>query len=247
MKELKYIWELFIHNTVNKINSEISFYQKIKKILLIWFITFLTLFILVPFFGFLSSLLETYFKINISLNSIDTDFYNNKNNILYHNKILYIIYILILGPLIEETIFRLVFNLKKISIAIFCFGISFLFIKILLSYFTKLPNLHFYTILFTIPLIFGIFIYLKITTKWVIFFKTRFFLLLNIILFGSIHIFNIDNFNNWFIPIYLFFSIPKMIVGLNLTYTRIKYGFFYGLLLHSLFNFGSVIRILISN
>lgn len=154
------------------------------------------------------------------------------------------IYICILAPLIEETIFRLPLSFKKQHGAI-AFGCALLlFVRVIpgVNNLNLLSAIAVRAVLFVL----GYFTLMKILPANTYLNKRRQtgIIILSILLFGLMHIFNYAPMQWTIIFMYPFFVIPQLIMGWALTYIRFKNGFFWGVALHSLVNSVSVLIML---
>ena len=144
----------------------------------------------------------------------------------------------VLGPIIEEFLFR--YYLNKL------FGnLLYIFINttILIYSFTELTTKQFLIyILLAAIMIYLINIFLKknYASRRMIFqlFKKLFYLLfyLSALTFGLVHVGNYQICHNHSILI-IFLVLPQLFAGLILGYARLKYGIFTSIILHSLNNF----------
>lgn len=147
-----------------------------------------------------------------------------------------VLYISLLGPVIEEIIFRLPVSFKRKHIAI-----SFGFALVLLA--KVIPGLGnqnlFINILVRIPLFaVGYFALLKSLPQNTTPNKKaqKVFILFSIIIFGLLHTFNYAPFEWGIIWIYPLYVLPQLFMGWFLTYVRFKSGFAWGIALHVLIN-----------
>ena len=154
------------------------------------------------------------------------------------------VYICVLGPLIEETIFRLPLSFKKQHIAI-AFGCALLLFVKSVPYINHLDltsaimvrvvlfGLGYFTLIKLLPA--NTYLNKRMQTS---------FIVLSILLFGLMHIFNYAPMQWVIIFMYPFFIIPQLVIGWTLTYIRFKSGFFWSVALHSLINSVSVLIML---
>lgn len=150
-----------------------------------------------------------------------------------------VLYILVLGPLIEELISRLYLNLKKRSILITLVCLFSLTLK-----FTNLNiDLKSFFLMF---LIIVLAFFILISRQEVIsFFGKKYFILIfyfSCLSFSFLHFSNYskilsDNYF-WLLPILV---IPQFIMGIFFGYFRIKLGFFWGVILHTCMNIPAVL------
>jgi hypothetical protein len=71
--------------------------------------------------------------------------------------------------------------------------------------------------------------------------KYSYFFYFVAIVFALVHVTNFSPFNNKVLLFYPLFTLPQFLMGLFIGYTRMEYGFFYGVALHSLINLPSVV------
>ena len=180
------------------------------------------------------SLFFLYFIISIPVGAILLFLFNALNfdhkamNLSIHEKIIYGI---LISPVIEEFLFRLilVFNKKNLIILINTVAI------LLIIFIIKGDIIK--EALFLFLLIIFLTIYLN-TDKCSHFFRNYFksFFFLIAALFALLHLFNfmgISESNLIFMPL---FVIPQFVLGLVLGYIRITYGLLYAILFHLLVN-----------
>ena len=152
----------------------------------------------------------------------------------------------VLGPLLEESIFRLWLSFKRIHIFISLFIVFYILIGICIpsekqtflhglakvSYFTG----YSYKLPLSILLSSSVFL---LSQKSLDRIKEKFghyFIVLSIIVFATLHISNMSF--EWFLlPVAFLCCLPQFVLGLTVTYYRINLGFFYGLIFHALWNF----------
>ncbi|WP_367272541.1 CPBP family glutamic-type intramembrane protease [Flavobacterium sp.] len=146
-----------------------------------------------------------------------------------------------IGPFIEEILFRLGLVVNKKNISIF---LSILVHEILRRSFIKLDFqnvLYFYIIVLTVISFILAWTYLTPQIINSIQKKKKWLIVFSIISFGLLHITNIKIIHPELILFYPFFVLPQSIMGYFITNLRLKNGFFWGLLLHSLFNFIAIV------
>jgi uncharacterized protein len=151
--------------------------------------------------------------------------------------------VVVLGPLFEETLFRLNLRISKLNISAFVAAIMATCIKLL---FIRQGS-HYYFYIMALPL-FGL-IYLIIsrfdfsTNKLELFWKSNFKYVFHFsaISFGMIHLFNFDSIHWWMILTAPLWIAPLATLGYIIGYVRIKYGFLFGWLIHATFNLGSTL------
>lgn len=151
--------------------------------------------------------------------------------------------IVFLGPIFEETMFRLWLSFKKLHVALSLTAIFWFFLSEINNgtiYGQKVNELFLKHLLITVLLGFLI--------SYIIFLKPfreflsahfKFFYWFSCIGFGLVHI---TNFRPFYLKIfwaYPFLVIPQLIMGFFFGYFRLKKGFFVSLLLHCLLNLPS--------
>lgn len=161
----------------------------------------------------------------------------HQTRISYDKYPLYLI--VFIGPFFEELLFRLALKVNKLNISIF---LGLILYKLMGGQFATIDTNRFIYYLIA-SIILSILTFLFFPDKIITFLnkKINYLILISILLFGLVHILNIKIFY-WelalFYPIYV---LPQMIMGYFITNLRLKFGFLWGLLLHSLFNFISMI------
>jgi hypothetical protein len=154
------------------------------------------------------------------------------------------IYLCLLGPLLEETVFRLPLSFRKIHIAIgFAVAVFLLIISVPITKTLGL-NLRICVILLKLAIPVGIFFIIKKllpaniklnekAKKWLI--------ITSMCLFGLMHIFNYSPLQWPIIWIYPIYVLPQFFMGWLMTYVRLKNGFIWGIALHCIINTGSML------
>jgi hypothetical protein len=195
-----------VNNELLKLNNLTIFITCFKALLKITALVFFVKILSIYFFGSSSIIDSTVAK---------TDF-------------LKLIFIILLGPLLEELAFRLPLSLIKneilISLPFICFMI-FVFLK-------KNTSLSKSIIFLGLLVLFCILFYLvkKIDFKNVYF---VFFLNLSVFLFAFSHWNNSKFISNiGFFDRTIIYILPMLIMGYFLSYIRLKYGFYWSLILH---------------
>ncbi len=153
-----------------------------------------------------------------------------------------ILFVVILGPILEELIFRASLRISRLYFSI-CSSVSLIaFLK--LFFLGSYSNLIY---LFFIPaslLLFFIFSYKKrlfssIERFWHKNFEVLFYT--SSVLFGMMHLLNYEDIHWWMIIISPLLTLPYIIMGLFLGFIRMNYGFFYAVVFHVVINtIGSV-------
>ena len=149
----------------------------------------------------------------------------------------------ILGRLVEELIFRLILVPKRRNIAIFTFVFSFLVLN-KTYYINKIDWLLLMSLAVSGLLSFLVFKLLKRKPKieTVIGKRQKIITMLSVVLFGLLHIANIENLHWELALLYPVYSLPQMILGYVSSVQRLKLGFVWGLLFHSMINLMAFLR-----
>ncbi len=146
-----------------------------------------------------------------------------------------ILKIVIIVPVIEEILFRLILKPQKFYVGIFTLFFSFYLLN------GNFTNANFTEPIFylklSIAIVISTIIYLK-GNFYVSFIKKNktYFIVLSIMIFGLAHISNIKPFHLQLILFYPIFVIPQIIIGYFITNIRLKLGFLWGILLHCFVN-----------
>lgn len=151
----------------------------------------------------------------------------------------YILSIIIFGPIIEELAFRLFLIPKYIyislSLSVFIIAIS----KTLLG-----TNDGYEWYLLTLP-VFSLAYYIFKNKSFNATKSVRFLVHISVVVFAFMHIFNFTEVKNWMYFIIPILTAPQILMGYILSFTRLKYGFLFGVLLHMLINFTLSLPLLI--
>ena len=145
--------------------------------------------------------------------------------------------VVILGPLVEELIFRLILVPKRRNIAIFTF--VFLFLVLNKTYYiNKIDWLLLVSLVVSGLLSFLVFKLLKQNPKieTVIGKRQKIITMVSVVLFGLGHIANIETLHWELALLYPVYVLPQMILGYIFSVQRLKLGFIWGLLFHSMNN-----------
>jgi len=145
--------------------------------------------------------------------------------------------VVILGPLVEELIFRLILVPKRRNIAIFTFVFSFLVLN-KTYYINKIDWLLLMSLTVSGLLSFLVFKLLKRNPKieTAIGKRQKIITIVSVVLFGLLHIANIETLHWELALLYSVYSLPQMILGYVSSVQRLKLGFVWGLLFHSMNN-----------
>ena len=145
--------------------------------------------------------------------------------------------VVILGPLVEELIFRLILVPKRRNIAIFTFVFLFLIIN-KTYYLIEINWLLLVSLAVSGLLSFLVFKLLKRNPEieTAIAKRQKIITIVSVVLFGLLHIVNIENLHWELALLYPVYVLPQMILGYIFSVQRLKLGFIWGLLFHSMNN-----------
>lgn len=145
--------------------------------------------------------------------------------------------VVILGPLVEELIFRLILVPKRRNIAIFTFVFSFLVLN-KTYYIIKIDWLLLVSLVVSGLLSFLVFNLLKRNPEIEIAIgkRQKIITMVSVVLFGLLHIANIENLHWELALLYPVYALPQTILGYVCSVQRLKLGFVWGLLFHSMNN-----------
>ena len=151
--------------------------------------------------------------------------------------------VVILGPLVEELIFRLILVPKRRNIAIFTFIFSFLIMN-KTYYLIEIDWLLLMSLAVSGLLSFLVFSLLKRNPKieTAIGKRQKTITIVSVVLFGLLHIANIETLHWELALLYPVYALPQMILGYVSSVQRLKLGFVWGLLFHSMINLMAFLR-----
>ena len=151
--------------------------------------------------------------------------------------------VVILGPLVEELIFRLILVPKRRNIAIFTFVFSFLIMN-KTYYINKIDWLLLVSLAVSGLLSFLGFNLLKRKPEieTTIGKRQKIITMVSVVLFGLLHIANIETLHWELALLYPVYALPQMILGYVSSVQRLKLGFVWGLLFHSMINLMAFLR-----
>jgi hypothetical protein len=151
--------------------------------------------------------------------------------------------VVILGPLVEELIFRLILVPKRRNIAIFTFVFLFLIIN-KTYYIIEINWLLLVSLAVSGLLSFLVFKLLKRNPEieTAIAKRQKIITIVSVVLFGLLHIVNIENLHWELALLYPVYALPQMISGYVCSVQRLKLGFVWGLLFHSTINLMAFLR-----
>ena len=211
--------------------------EKISTLLKVYGLIFLSLLLVGPLI---------YMADNFVIHVIHAKSIKQQNDVSFQHLIQKIgygvawLYICLIGPILEETVFRLPLSFKRwhialsISVAIFLFG-SVLPPAKALAHSVGLGYAFLIRLVFVLVLYFIIKKLLPVNLSVRPAYK-KVFITVSICLFGLIHISNYAPLQWQLIWIYPIYVLPQIIMGWGLTYIRFKNGFIWGIALHCLIN-----------
>jgi len=147
--------------------------------------------------------------------------------------------VVFIGPFAEELLFRLALKVNKFNIAIFFCIFTYLILGGSITKFDIHKTIFLYYILISIILSILSYFYFPEKVITLLNKKKNWLIIISIALFGLVHISNIKTLYWQLALLYPFFVLPQMIMGYFITNLRLKYGFFWGFLLHILINSSS--------
>lgn len=151
--------------------------------------------------------------------------------------------VVILGPLVEELIFRLILVPKRRNITIFTFVFSFLVLN-KTYYLIEIDWLLLVSLAVSGLLSFLVFNLLKRKPEieTAIGKRQKIITIVSVVLFGLLHIANIETLHWELALLYPVYALPQMILGYVSSVQRLKLGFVWGLLFHSMINLMAFLR-----
>ena len=219
-----------------------TFWQKLLYLLKIYGILLLLLiFVYGPLHKYAGYLVEHV----LHYKSLDVQFKMNMDRFKHKaGGVMTAIYACLIGPIIEELTFRLGLSFKKKHIA---FGLAFaviLFIGLLPVEKTLIVDLGIWvTFLIRIGTAFAAFwiAWLFIPKEVKLNEKAKLSIIIfSMCLFSLVHIGNYSPVQWSIIWIYPIYVLPQFLIGWGITFTRFKYGFIWGIVMHCLVNCVSV-------
>jgi hypothetical protein len=228
-----------------KLNSDREFIDKLGRVFKAYgFVLLALIFIAAP----IVTLTDNFVVHVLHFKTIQYQDKNTLKQLLEKSHYFALVYIALIGPIIEETVFRLPLSFKRTHIAI---SVAFAFF----IFGSQLPGNHALNIEFGKWFIFVI----RVGITLGLFFTVRRFLpvdiqlsdrakksfiILSICLFGLIHISNFSPLQWPILWIYPLYVLPQIFMGWLITYIRFKNGFIWGIMLHCLIN--SVVMLFLS-
>lgn len=214
-------------NITNRVTYNHNATEKIRNLLFSFFITFLLLVLSIG----------VIFVIDYIVTSIGFESIRNliSKTAKKHNSLGFLKFVIVL-PLIEEILFRIFLIPKKNNLSIF---FSVLFFRLANGSFFKihLSELRFYIALIMVLVSFIVVNKMYKYLRNLILKYNKELIFISITLFGLVHIGNIKTYYWQLTLLYPFYVLPQLIMGYFTTNIRLKYGFIWGIFLHSLINF----------
>lgn len=167
----------------------------------------------------------------LSLYSFELLQVSYRSKISFDYSSLFFLKVVIIAPVFEEFTFRSFLKINKLSICFFLSGLTYT-ILLLLS--------NEYILLVTLSILIGVFGFLIIPKRKIQRIKVHkkrynLFVYLSVILFGLIHLPNI-NFEHLSFLIIIIYLIPFIFGALIMSYLRLKYNLLTSIVFHSLIN-----------
>jgi hypothetical protein len=225
------VFKYFLHPTLIDFSNN-SRLDKLKQTLKIYLLYLASAFVIILILKLLDDLIiNEFFQYSI----MDQLYADNRTLGRNFGPYSFVIIVLI-GQLIEEIIFRLPLRLERIGIALAVTVVCYRLSVDSFFIFEYWKWLAYGKIVFSILIFFSIIKFLA--ELWVEKIKKRYsvFFYIMAITFALVHLSNFTHFEDSVLGFYPLFILPQLLMGLCMGFVRVKYGFFYGLLLHSLIN-----------
>ena len=229
---------LYFINPIYKTTEKISIFKLISVISKLYFLTFTLIFLNT----LLINNIDNFLSKIVNSSSIKNEF---TLYILQYKKINYYIYFFttcLYAPFIEELIFRLPLSTKITHI---CISMSIIFYIIIGGKFIHFEYNEYITYFeILISIIFFLLLKKYFKKNILINFNKKYFkhfFYLSCIIFGIVHLSNNPNIKIMFLPIYLIYILPQIIMGFSFAYLRVHYGLFASFLMHFFINLLSFI------
>lgn len=203
--------------------------QKIKFFILSFFFAFVMMFILLLF---VMMPMDFFIMKVLHFESMQKILDPLKNSTVHYPFYM----VVFIGPFFEEILFRLGLIINKNNISIF---IGVLVFEILGGSITTFSITNSNTIYYaTVGLVFMLLSYFYLPKQILDFLNNykHYLIRFSILFFGLLHLTNASEFYWQLAFFYPFFVLPQIVMGYFITNLRLKYGFFWGLGLHIVFN-----------
>jgi len=208
----------FLHPNIEPSNDKIKnkVFFLLSYLIKLFFYSF---FITIPF-----TLIGISIKNFFDLNNLDYSI--NIDSLINDFGPYYWLFLLFLGPLIEELIFRLPIIIKKKNILI---------ASLIETVYCVVCYIRQDTIVLLIP--FLVLFLVSICSLYQKNISPKYFLWTSIFIFSSLHIFNYNNVEMGDIALYFICVMPRMLIlATGISFIRCYLGFWYGFLFHCLYN-----------
>ncbi len=146
----------------------------------------------------------------------------------YHHRL---VYGLLLGPLVEEIFFRLLYVFNKRNLLI----ITFTSLSLAITFLIKSEWVKAY-IFIALCFAFSVGLFSFTTTSRVISSHFKLFFYGVAIIFAFLHILNFGGMDSMEHLLTIFMVIPQFVLGILLGYIRLSYGFLYAVVFHMIVN-----------
>ena len=223
------ILEFLKSPNVNRLNSR-SVGSNLKGTLVVFGIYLVSAVILILVLGFIDSIIILKIFNHSILGQLKID---NRDIIKDFGKYSFF-FVVLLGPFLEEIIFRLPLRLEKfgigLSVGLICYRLS---VDHLLAFAST--DIYAYTKL-ALSIIIVLVIARFLPDSWLTLLKKNYFYFFYLasLAFALVHLTNFSYYNNTVLFFYPLFIMPQFLMALFIGYVRMEYGFAYGVTLHSL-------------
>lgn len=223
---------IFLRNPAYTESNKFGTYSNLRYLAWSYLFSFLGVIIVTLAMFLIDKLIVNYFETASVYSQFRESSRNIKTSFGGHKFLI----VAVIGPLLEEIIFRLPLNAKKYSVAL---AVAILVFRLsgnsfVNFYFTKssLIGLSCSCLAFML-------INRYLSSSWLENIREKHFYLwfyAVVIIFGLVHIDNISNIKYNLLLIYPIFVMPQMLIGVFIGNLRVQRGFFWGFLLHVLIN-----------
>jgi len=225
--------EIFSISNYPALESNGAFKDKLILVLKVYGLLFGVMFLSAPLLAMADHVVTHVFHYK----SVNEGYHKTMDDLINKlGRLKAIAYICLLGPLLEETVFRLSLTLKKQQVAI---AVAFALFVIL----NMMPQLKALNIWVNVGIrisgvIGGYFLFINLLPNNIILQKRTHIrlIIISILVFGLVHITNFSPLHWRIIYIYPLFVLPQLLMGWAITYIRFKNGFFWALALHVIIN-----------
>ena len=225
--------EIYALNSYSTLHNNDSFQQKLLLLFKIYVIIFLFNFLSAPLYLMWEYIVTNLFHYKSLGNQYKLSMHSFFTKYGYWKALLYIT---LIGPVIEELIFRLPLSFKRKHIAA-SFGFALVLFAKAIPWISN-QNLALNIILRIVLFAVGYLAFAKTLPQHTSPNKRAKtgLILASIIIFGMLHTLNYAPFHLAILFIYPLYVLPQSFMGWLLTYIRFKNGFFWGVALHIMIN-----------